>query len=218
MRGLVWIGVGLLVGCQEPPERDFPDEIAPLEPNLAPPVDPVNGNPHPEGVMSFLCGEETEPEAYYWCHARAYVAAPIEDVLAATMEPDVVVDRREVDTWEVTGTKVPDTDYSMEIDVTLFNVISVEYTLQYGYNVVEGTLEEPETTWCVFDTVKASDVLKILRGSMVLREVEPGITEYEYIEHLKTPLRDTAQVEQTMRDIYADVLAHVHGEPLPDYD
>ena len=42
------------------------------------------------------------------------------------MEPDVVVDRREVDTWAITGAKVPDTDYSMEIDVTLFNVISVE--------------------------------------------------------------------------------------------
>ncbi len=218
MRAVVGVGLGLLMGCQGPTERESIDDVAPLEFNLAPPVEPVDGNAYPEGVMSFLCGEESEPEAYFWCHARAYVAAPIEQVLASTMEPDVVVDRREIDTWDVTGTLVPNTDYSMEIDITLTNIIFVEYTLQYGYDVVEGTLEEPETTWCLFDTVRATSVLKILRGSMVLHEVAPNLTEYQYIEHLKTPLRDTAQVEQTMRDIYADVLAHVHGEPLPSYD
>ena len=207
-----------VVACGEPTERDAINAVEPLEPNLAPAVEPVGEERYPEGVLSMVCGEEQSEPSYHWCHARGFVHAPIADVFKTTRNVDVNVDRREIDTWVRRTDENPDADFSYFVDVELFNIISVEYTLKYGHNVEKGTLEEPELTWCLFDLTQASSVLEILRGSIVLRKIDDDITEYEYIEHLKAPLRDTEQVENTMRDIYADVLAHVHGEPLPDYN
>lgn len=206
------------VACGKPTERDALDAVEPLEPNLAPAVEPVGDETYPEGVLSMVCGEEQGEPSYHWCHARGYVHAPIADVFETTRNVDVNVDRREVDSWVQRWDEDADTDYSYFVDVELFNVIAVEYTLKYGHNVQQGTLDDPELTWCLFDLTQASSVLEILRGSIVLRKIDEDVTEYEYIEHLKAPLRDTEQVENTMRDIYADVLAHVHGEPLPDYE
>ena len=208
----------MVTGCAQPTQRDYIDTIAPLEHNLAPAVQASGGDPYPEGILSMVCGEEQSEPSYHWCHARGYVKAPIADVFETTRNVDVNVDRREIDTWERRAANDPDADFSYFVDVELFNVIAVQYTLKYGHHVERGTVDDPELTWCLFDTTQASSVLEILRGSIVLRKVDEEITEYEYIEHLKAPLRDTEQVENTMRDIYADVLAHVHGEPLPDYD
>jgi len=207
-----------MAACGKPTERNFLDTVEPLEPNLAPPVEAQGGEPYPEGMLSMVCGEEKSEPAYHWCHARGYVHAPIADVFETTRNVDVNVDRREVDSWVRTWDDDPNTDYSYLVDVELFNIIAVQYTLKYGHNVEVGTLDEPELTWGLFDLTQASSVLDILRGSIVLRKVDEDVTEYEYIEHLKAPLRDTEQVENTIRDIYADVLAHVHGEALPDYD
>jgi len=207
-----------MAACGKPTERNSIGTVEPLEPNLAPAVEPVGDELYPEGVLSMVCGEEEREPSYHWCHARGYVHAPIADVFETTRNVDVNVDRREIDSWVRTWDEDPETDYSYFVDVELFNIIAVQYTLKYGHNVEIGTLDAPELTWCLFDLTQASSVLEILRGSIVLRQIDKDITEYEYIEHLKAPLRDTEQVENTMRDIYADVLAHVHGEPLPDYD
>ena len=202
-----------IASCKANVERGFPDEIAPLEDNLAEPV-----ASRTEGKLNFECGEETgEDPSYYWCHARGWVEAPIADVYAATQVPEVNIDRREVSSWDVTWDVDPDAEVSYRIDHVVNNIITVEYSSVYGHTVHQGTPEEPEITWCVFDVVEGDDVIKVYRGSIVLVAEEDGLTEFQFIEHLKTPMRDETQIEQTIRDIYADVLDTVKGRDLASF-
>lgn len=201
------------MGCRKDVERSFPDEIAPLEDNTA-----KAPKSQREGDIDVVCGEDTESDpSYYWCHAKGWVEAPVADVYAATQEPDVNVDRREVSEWTVKWDVDPDADVSYRIDQVVKNIITVEYSVLFAHTVHEGTEDDPEVTWCVFDTVEGDNVIEVFRGSIVLIERDEGLTEFQYIEHLKTPMRNEEQVEQTIRDVYADVIAHVHGRNLPEF-
>ncbi|MFT4623820.1 MAG: hypothetical protein ACI8PZ_002476 [Myxococcota bacterium] len=213
MRGLLALAVLAAVGCAKEVDRGFPDDIAPLEDNRAPSV-----KSRTEGGLNFECGEKTEEDPpYYWCHAKGWVEAPIADVYAATQVPAVNVDRREVAEWDVTWDVDADAEVSYRIDIVVKNIITVEYSAVWGHTVHQGTEAEPEVTWCVFDTVEGDNLIQVYRGSIVLVAEEDGLTEFQYIQHLKTPMRDETQIEQTIRDIYADVLDHVHGRDLQSF-
>ena len=213
MRAWLFVALVAAVGCKKEVERGFPSDIAPLEDNLA---DPVSSRK--QGDLNFVCGEaDDEDPSYFWCHARGWVEAPIADVYAATQEPDVNVDRREVSEWDVTWNVDPDAEVSYQIDQVVKNIVTVEYSAVWAHTVHQGTPEEPEVTWCLFDTVEGDNLIQVFRGSIVLVAEEDGLTEFQYIEHLKTPMRNETQVEQTIRDVYADVIAHVEGRSLPDF-
>jgi hypothetical protein len=210
---LVLAVVVAAVGCSKEVDRGFPDEIAPLEDNTAKPV-----ASRTEGSLNFECGEVTDTDpSYYWCHARGWVEAPIADVYAATQIPEVNVDRREVSEWDVEWDVDPNADVSYRINQLVKNIITVEYSVVWGHTVHLGTPDAPEETWGVFDTVEGDDVIQVFRGSIVLVGEENGLTEFQYIEHLKTPLRNEAQIEQTIRDVYADVLDTVNGRDLQTF-
>ena len=210
---LVLAVVVAAVGCSKEVDRGFPDEIAPLEDNTAEPV-----ASRTEGSLNFECGEVTDAEpSYYWCHSRGWVEAPIADVYAATQIPEVNVDRREVTEWDVQWDVDPNADVSYRIDQLVKNIITVEYSVVWGHTVNIGTADAPEETWGVFDTVEGDDVIQVFRGSIVLVSEESGLTEFQYIQHLKTPMRDETQIEQTIRDVYADVLDTVNGRDLQTF-
>lgn len=202
--------------CKGDVVRSFPDEIEPLEPNLAQSVPPESGQDYPEGPMNFSCGKD-DADGYSWCHAKAWIQAPLSEVYPAARDPETNVDRREVAEWSAKMDVQPEADWSFELDITVKNIVTVQYQVVYAFEIEEGDEAEPERVEAVFDTVEGSNLLEIYRGSIVLRAETPEVTEVEYIQHLKAPTRDEEQVEQTIRDWYGTLRAATRGEPLPTY-
>lgn len=206
----------VLVACGQSGEVDFPSRLAPLEEvNLAPAVAPVDGDAYPE-VLSVVSGDslvDDEGNTLYWAHARGYVQADLQDVWDAAREPAVCVDRREVDEWSVLLGTVPEFVYSYTIANTVHDVITVAYDVTWVHEQQDG-VESPTLVVAQWDKTGGTAVIDILRGSLVLRSVAPGVTEIELIEHLKAAMRDEETVESYLADFYADLLAVVHDEPL----
>ena len=48
--------------------------------------------------------------------------------------------------------------------------------------------------------------------------LDSGLTELQLIEHLRAAARDEETLELYLADLYADLLAHVHGDPLPTFE
>ncbi len=208
MRLLVPIVVTTLSACG-PTETAFPPGIAPLEENLVPPGEA----PWPE-VVEVVSGEAEE---HAWAHGRGAVHAALPRVWQAFQEPDVVVDRREVDEWDVTFATEPDMDFGMVVHQIVRQLVTAEYDVTWRHLVVEGSVEDPELVALRWQKTEGFSLIRILRGSVLLREVAEGVTEIDVIAHLGAPQTDEEMLHAFLVDLHADVVAFVHGEPLPVY-
>lgn len=160
--------------------------------------------------------EVAEGDDYLWGHLRGYVHADLATVWAAYQEPDVVVDRRRVREWTPRFDVEEGYDFSMAIDQVVEDTVTVEYTLTWRHGAV-GEVEAPEKVSMRWQKTEGFSLIDILRGSVVLLPTEEeGITEVQMIEHLKAPLTDTSEIEGLLVDVYGDVVAHSHGEELPE--
>lgn len=204
----------LLAGCGRSGEVDFPARLAPLEDNTAPRPAPVDGDPYPE-VLVVVSGGDAD---LWWAHARGFVQAPSGLVWEAARVPEVSVDRREVDEWTVTHDTVPEFDHSYTIHNVVRDVLTVEYDSTWVHELQKGTDEAPERVVAQWDKTDGTPFIDLLAGSMVLTPVAPGVTEVELVQHLRASLRDDETIASYLRDLYADLVATVHGDPLSTFD
>ncbi|MEZ4239937.1 MAG: hypothetical protein R3F59_28060 [Myxococcota bacterium] len=65
-------------------------------------------------------------EGLWWAHLRGFVRAAPEDVWAAAVDPDVGVDRREVDEWTVEDEPRATLDASYRVENTVHDVLTGE--------------------------------------------------------------------------------------------
>lgn len=211
MDHLLWMG-WLLAGCSgQRDDEPLPLRLAPLEENRASFPAPADGEKHPE-VLSIVSGGDS---ALWWAHGRGYLHAPIEDCWASLADPEVVVDRREVDEWTVSTDIAPRFDVSFLVHNLVRDVLTVEYELTWLHELQAGTPQQPLRVVGTWSKTGGTPFIELLEGSFVLEPVSEEVTAIELIEHLDAALRDDATLVSYLEDLHASVVARVHGEPLP---
>lgn len=218
---LRWILLSIgATGCSNPVDVD-PEVPSTVPANQAPPVESAGGDPTPEDVLSIVCGEDrlTEEELdYNWCHGRAYVARPMLDVVVAALQPRVAVDFRNAEFTDVQEDVDPEAAWSVQIHhVARSDLADIEYDVRWVCDPVEGGAADPETVLCTFGMLEGQALFPYFEGSIALVSVEgsSGVLEWQYIEHLQAPTTDQEMIEQTLRDVYADMQAYLRGEEYP---
>lgn len=192
----------------------FPAGLEPLEDNKADYPAAKTGDAWPE-TLNLVSGSD---DSYDWTDARGYIQAPILDVWSAVADPDAVVDRRRVQEWTTTMDVEPDYDVSFEIANTSYDIVTVEFDIDWREGAVEGTVDAPLTVGVRWQKVGGTDLVKVLEGSAVLESEGDSATGVQFIEHLDTVGSDTSDIEAYLTDLYASVVAVSHGEDLPTYE
>lgn len=201
-------------GCFEEIETPFPPGLEPLEENTAPAPAPVDGDPYPETLVMVRAFAPSTPRTHA-IHARGFVRAPTVDVWAALRNPDIGADRRTFSEWSTTYDVEPEYDYSYVIHSVIDNVIIVEYDVTWRHGVVEGTLESPLLVSARYQKTSGSSAIQDLRGSVILREVEPGVTEVAIVEYLRAISSGHENIESFLQDMFRGLVIVSHGDPLP---
>lgn len=202
-----------LTACFGEESTVFPPGLEPLEANTAPPVAPVDGDPYPE-VMTFVKGQRPD---HYFGHARALVKADLRTTWAALRTPDVSVDRRQVDEWSVDEGTEPAYAHSYVVHNTVHRVVTLKFDVSWRHDVAAGTPEAPEVIAGAWQKTFGSTLIASLRGSLQAREVAPGVTELELIQHLDALQGGADPIESFLHDYYESIKAQAHGQPLPEW-
>ncbi|MCC6877324.1 MAG: hypothetical protein IT378_23665 [Sandaracinaceae bacterium] len=199
-----------------PPSDGGPDYrgLAALEPNLASPPAPQDGNPYPEELVlvdSMAIDAPRTPAV----HARGYVQAPVSAVWAALQIPDVNADRRALTSY--TTMPVEPTSYDAEyvIHAVVVNVITIEYEQTWRHARLLGTEQAPAHVAMSWQKTWGSSALSDLRGWIELREVAPGVTEIAMIEYLNAVTQSHPTIRSFFHDLFREVVIVAHGGTVP---
>jgi len=201
-------------GCFSEEETAFPPGLEPLEENVAPAPEPTATETFPEELVTVRQIAPVSPRTPS-VHARGFVRAPLVVVWEALRDPDVGADRRTFSEWSSTPDVEPGYDYSYVIHSVIENIIVVEYDVTWRHGVVEGTLAAPTVASAVWQKTAGSTAISDLRGSVVLTQVSPGVTEVSIIEYLRAVASDHGNIESFLNDMFRELVALSHGEALP---
>ncbi len=171
-------------------------------------------DPYPER-LNVVTGEQSD---YEWAHARGWIRAPVGEVWRALQDPEVLVDRRRVDEWEVEEDDEHQVPVSFMMHHTVRDVITLRFSQLWRQAHVLGDFESPETVWIRGDLHTPNILLSKLRTGVVLETAAGNITEIQMIRHLDAFAAGAEDAEQYLRDLYETTLARVRGEPLPEWE
>ncbi len=206
-----WLPFALaLAACGHKDGIDFPDTLGPLEANRAP---AIAGEGFPETIV-FASGKD---DGTYWAHSRAYVHGSPEDVFTAMRVPAVLVDRREVDAYDVEWDTVPQFEVSLTLHQTVEDVITIEYDTTW---VMERQAADASGTTqfaAQWDKTDGTSFIDLLAGSLIATTPAPGVTELQMVSWLEAALRDEKTLVSYQQDLFDDIVALVHGRPVPSY-
>ena len=153
-----------------------------------------------------------------WVHARGYVHAGVADVWGALQDERVFIDRRAVSEYSIEWDTEPEYDVSFLVSQSVEDILTVEYDVGWRHGVAGGTIEAPEALAIRFQKVSGTSLIERMEGSIVVLEVQEGISEVQFQEHMETPLPDTSDLESYIQDLYTEILLFVKGSPLPSYE
>ena len=203
----------LVGGCWGNKEVEFPPGLEPLEPNTAPWPDPTGETDYPETIV-LVSGEDE----WLWVHARAYVHAGLSTTWEALRDPDVNADRRRLTSWEVSW-DVPQTyDYCYRMRVVVVDLVTVEWDIDWNHGVINGSLDDPEAVGVRWFKSEGSSLIDMQVGSIAAYALDDETTALEIIYQLDAPAISEEDLLEYVQDFFADVVAWVHGEPLPTYE
>jgi hypothetical protein len=210
---LLLAALPLLAGCWGNKEVEFPPGLAPLEPNTAPWPEPSGGEDYPEAI-ELVSGEDE----VLWVHARAYVHADLSTTWEALRDPDVNADRRRLESWEVSWDVPQEYDYCYRIHVVVVDLVTLEWDIDWNHGVINGSLEEPEAVGVRWFKSEGSSLIDLQAGSIAAYQLEEAVTALEIIYQIDAPVTTEDDLLEYVGDLYADVVAWVHGDPLPSFD
>ncbi|HEY3359335.1 MAG TPA: hypothetical protein VGQ83_39160 [Polyangia bacterium] len=205
--------LALTAGC-------YGNATSPFPPGLAPAGDNVAAYPAAEGDEAYpekftlVTGSN---DSYSWANLKGYIHAPIADVWAALQDPDVVVDRRNVDAWTAQRDVEPDYDVSFMVSETVYDLITIEFQVTWREGTVARSAAAPSTVIAVYQKTWGSTVIDAMTGSVLLKRIDGGTTAVETIEHLSAVMSADDSVASYQPDLFNSLKARVHGAPLPTY-
>ena len=205
--------LAVLAGCWGNKEVEFPPGLEPLEPNTAPWPEPRGGDDYPEDI-ELVSGEDE----VLWVHARAYVHADLPTTWEALRDPDVNADRRRLESWEVTWDVPQEYDYCYRIHVVVVDLVTLEWDIDWHHGVINGTLDDPEAVGVRWFKSDGSSLIDLQAGSIAAYRLDEAVTALEIIYQIDAPVTTEEDLLEFVGDLYADVVAWVHGDPLPSFD
>jgi len=208
LRGLPLLVV--LVACGRKDGIDFPDTLGALEVNRAPRIE---GEGFPETIV-FVAGKD---DGTFWAHGRAYVHGSVDDVFAALQRPAVLVDRREVDEYDVTWDTAPAYEVSLTLHQTVHDVLTVEYDTTWVMERQQADASGTTQAVAQWDKTDGTPFIDLLTGSLVVTSPAPGVAELEFVAWMEATLRNEETLKSQQRDLHADIVAAVAGDELPSY-
>jgi len=202
-----------LLGCFRDVETVFPPGLEPLG-EMRVQLENPDGN-YPE-TLELAAGIDED----IWVHARGYIHSDVPTVWNALRTEDVFIDRRAVASYSVEWDTEPEYEVSFTVSQTVEDIITVSYDVAFRHGRVgEGDSDDnPEIVSIRFQKVFGTEIIEKMEGSIVLLTVADGITEFQFQEHMMTPLPDTSDLESYVEDMYSEMLLWVRGEALPSYD
>jgi len=203
----------LLAGCWGNKEMDFPPGLEPLGTNTAPWPEPTGSQDYPEAI-ELVSGEDE----WLWAHARAYVHADLATTWEALRDPDVNADRRRLASWETSYDIPQEYDYCYRLHVVVEDIVTLEWDLDWNHGVINGSLEEPEAVGVRWFKSEGSSLIDMQAGSISATQLDEAITALEIIYQIDAPVTTEQDLLDFIEDLHVDVVAWVHGEPLPTYD
>ena len=198
-------------GCFDNVATVFPEGLEPFEEVNEAPL-PMGEEPYPEHltfVRKRCCHGALN------VHAKAYVQADVATTFAAVRNPLAGADRREAVTFTYEEDIDPEYRWSHRSHLVIPDIVTVEFDLTWRSDIVEGTVEEPTITATRWQKTFGTTAIARLEGSIVCREVEPGVTVLEIQYHLDALSSSYETIEDYLQGYYDSILALVRGEPLP---
>lgn len=181
----------------------------PLEESKAAFPPPVKGDKHPEAINV----TSVEGKDYSTAYGSGYVHAPIAKVLEALKDAQVVIDRRKLDSWNFPpgGT----TSNSFVVHNIVRNPALVEFDVKWTQAVLAGTEAAPRTVIARGEKISGSKYITVLDDSIVAKVIDPKTTSIQFVRHLKA----AGQADTTvfLKDVFANIVAKVHGKKLPEF-
>lgn len=199
-------------GCGGNVESAFaPGLIEPLARVDIPVRNVTPGNPHPENLSV-----ESGNGDYLWGVGRGYVRAPVARVYEALQDPDVTTDRRKVSSYTVTPNAEPDYPSSYRVHNVVNDLITVEFDINWRLGPYAGAPESPTAYAGVYQKTQGTTYIEMMRGSVLVKHVEQGVTEVQMVRHVKA-MQSASDLEQYLLDVFDNIVARVNGRPLPRY-
>ena len=209
---LVALALAVLGACQQHDvATTFPSGLAPLETDSAPAPAPTPSNAYPE-TLNLQQGSDDVSD---YVHATGYVDASIEDVWAAMKDPAVVVDRHNISSYTVDWNVEQGYDVSFRTDYTVNGIVTVQFDLTWRQGVVAGTESAPTQVSVVYEKTLGSSFVNLMKGSIELTSVSPNATELQFAQRLDATQTDSSNIAAWTNEMFASVVARVHGQALP---
>ena len=205
----------MLWGCQTTISTPFPDGLEPLEDLAVEPPAATDSEAYPETTTSAV-GEE---EDYLWAHVRGYFQHDIADVweLMRT-DPVAMSDRRDLTSVESTFDVEPEYALSYVNHIVVVNIVTLEWDLVFRGDQAGGDEGDPQRYAIRFQKTEGSSLIRLQEGSIVIEAVEPGITEFQFIERLDAPQTTTDDPLSYGEDLHATLAALLAGDPMPEWN
>jgi hypothetical protein len=213
------LAFALLAGapaCQHDTTTVFSPGLEPLGTDTVAPPNADGGDAYPETlVLTQGTQGDLGGSGYNYVVATGYVQAGINDVWAAFKIPNVVVDRHAINSYTVQNNVEKGYDVSFATDYTINNVITVSYTLTWREGAVAGTEGDPSQVSVVYEKTFGSSFVSIMAGSIELISVNAGVTELQFVQHMNATDTDSGTIASWTNELFASVVAQVHGKSLP---
>lgn len=198
-------------GCGADVASVFPPGLTPLQEVNIPVRGVTPGNPFPENLSV-----ESGNGAHLWAIGRGFVRAPVARVYEALQDPDVTTDRRRVSSYTVTPSVEAMYPSSYRVHNVVNDIVTVRFDITFRLGPYAGPPESPTAYAAAYQKTFGSDFIEMIRGSMLVRHVEQGITEVQLVRHVKA-MQSVSELEQYLLDVFDNVVARVNGRPLPRF-
>jgi hypothetical protein len=167
-------------------------------------------DPHPES----LALEEGQDDDSNYVHATGYVHGSVKDVWDALADPDVVADRHHIDSY-TSSPGGEDYDTSFVLHYTIKNVVTMQFDLTWREGVVSGSKDAPTAVSAVYAKTYGSTLVKTMNGSIEVKAIDATTSQLFFAQHMNATSTSADNIAAWTRDLFASVVAHVHGQPLP---
>jgi hypothetical protein len=215
-RGAVWdrrlvrrtlVVLVLVPACWGNVATEYPPGLEPLEDNTAP-------EPGAVDTLVYVSAHSDE-FGYDWAHGRGWVAAPMQVVWTALQDSEVIVSWRRTSSHLMTPTPDPAYDLRFTMHYYVDDIINVEWDEDWRYGVVDGSPEEPALAMVRYQKVFGTTFIDLIEGSIQIYPKDAQTTEIEFVEHVDATMAGTREIEISMEDRFASIVARSHGQPLP---